>query len=47
MKCINGDVQEYKTKQVCLRVCGKEFMCMLGIVPQLDCLIVLGWDCPS
>lgn len=33
-------------KQVCLRVIEQTFTCQVGVVPQLDCQVLLGWDCP-
>lgn len=46
MKCIHRNVREYRTKQVCLWLLGRTFRCQVGVVPLLDCPVLLDQDCP-
>lgn len=45
MQCIHGDILDYRTK-VTLEVEGQTFICRVGIVPRLDCAVLIGRDCP-
>lgn len=42
VKCINGDVREYKTKVVTLAIEGCKFRGRVGVIPQLDCPVLIG-----
>lgn len=46
VKCIPGNLWVYKMKAVTLALEGKEFMFWVGVIPQLDCLVLLGHYCP-
>lgn len=48
MRCIHRYVKEYQTKVVPPQLLGHSFTCWVGIVSQIDCLvlmaeIVLSW----
>lgn len=38
--------RKYHTMTVCLDLLGQKFNCWVGIVCQLDCPVLIGWDCP-
>lgn len=46
LNCIQGDVRKYPTVRVRLQVAGWWFRCVVKVVPQLDCPVLIGWDCP-
>lgn len=46
MKCVHGIVKEYQTKKVSLDIVGLQFWCRASVVPQLDCRMLIGQECP-
>lgn len=45
MQCIHGDIQEYQTKLLeTIRIGNKTFTCRVGVVPDLDCGVLIGRD---
>lgn len=46
MKCIHGDVRDYKTKWVEIQVGRQPYQCRVGVVPCLDYAVFIGRDCP-
>lgn len=46
MQCIHGDIWDYRTKIVTLEVEGQTFTCWVGVVPRLDCEVLIGRDYP-
>lgn len=46
MQCIHGIIRDYCRKEVTLEVEGQMFICRVGIVPRLDCAVLIGEDCP-
>lgn len=49
LKCIHRDVREYRIVSLvtmCLQGSRKPFRCIVGVVPQLESAVLLGWDCP-
>lgn len=46
MKCIHGDVKEYRTKWEELTIGNQLYHCKVGVVPHLDCAVLIGRDCP-
>lgn len=45
MKCIHGDIREYRIKQVRLQILGEMLICQEGVMASLDCPILIGQDC--
>lgn len=45
MSCIHGDVKNYRTKWEELRVGNQLYNCKVGVVPHLDCAMLIGRDC--
>lgn len=41
VNCIDGDIKNYPTVLVQMQFCSA-----VGVVSQLDCLVLLGRDCP-
>lgn len=49
IKCVHGNVKEYQTKDITLDGGGGgslQFKCRMGVVPQLDCPVLIGRYCP-
>lgn len=46
MQCIYGDIREYGTKLVTVGIGDQMFTCRVGVVPCLDCGILIEHDCP-
>lgn len=47
MQCIHEDVREYRTKVVIIGTGMQTFTCRVGVVPRLDCGVLIGRDCPT
>lgn len=43
VKCIHGDVGDYKMKVVTLVIEGHESSCRVGVMPQLECPMFPCW----
>lgn len=43
MQCIHGEIREYRTNIV---IGYQIFTCWVGVVPRLDCGVLIRWDCP-
>lgn len=41
VKCIHGNVKEYDSTIMALVVGRVHFMCRVGVVPQLDCPVLI------
>lgn len=44
LKCIHTDVSESTTARVHLPLAGHQFQCMVRVLSQLDCPVLLGYD---
>lgn len=42
MKYIHGNVHEYRTKELRLKIWGKAFVCRVWVMPCLDCPVLQG-----
>lgn len=47
MQCIHGDIWEYRAQMVTIGIETQTFTCRVGIVPRLDCGMLIGWDYPA
>lgn len=45
MQCIHGDTHEYRTKVVTIGIGSETFTCQVGVIPQLDCGLLIERDC--
>lgn len=46
MQCIHRDVWKYRTKMVTIGIGTQIFTCRVGVIPQLDCGVLIGRNCP-
>lgn len=41
LRCTHGDVKEYWTKQIQLKLWGHLFVFWVGVIPKVDCTVLL------
>lgn len=46
VKCIHGNVKEYRTKWADISIGPQTFRCRVDMVPWLDCGVLIRKDCP-